>query len=106
MDESEVLRFEQQTKQLKLSEAMRLGAKIRPQAFGMLWMGGGSCALGAAAEGAGFIYGEDISRIDFWAALQQVRKPPEFLESKLIAWNDDEGMSREAIADRLEAMGY
>lgn len=106
MDESEVLRFEQQTKQLKLSAAIRLGAKIRPQAFRGFWSGRGSCALGAAAEGAGFAYGGEISRDVFWAAFHTTREPLAFLEVLITDWNDTHLMSREEIADRLEAMGY
>ena len=38
---------------MKLSEAIRLGAMLRPQAFGHLFRDGASCALGAAGEAAG-----------------------------------------------------
>ena len=39
---------------MKLSEFMKLGATLRPQAFGHLFSReGGSCALGAAMEAAG-----------------------------------------------------
>ena len=36
---------------MHLSEAMRLGAMLKPQAFEELWVNGGSCAMGAAAAG-------------------------------------------------------
>lgn len=35
---------------MKLSEAIREGAKLRPQAFGEYLKAGGTCALGAAYE--------------------------------------------------------
>lgn len=35
---------------MKLSEAIRKGAELRPQAFGQYFEEGTSCALGAAAE--------------------------------------------------------
>ncbi len=39
-----------------LSEAIRLGAMLRPQAFGYMFDDhGGSCAYGAAAEAIGFM---------------------------------------------------
>ena len=44
---------------MKLSEAIRLGAMIRPQGFHGLFGEGKSCAMGAALEAVGFPY-EDI----------------------------------------------
>lgn len=38
---------------LRLSEAIRLGAMLRPQGFGHLFSHGKSCALGAAKEAIG-----------------------------------------------------
>ncbi len=40
---------------MRLSEAIRLGAMLRPQGFGDLWTSAGlrSCALGAALDAAG-----------------------------------------------------
>ena len=53
MDESVVRVFEEQkVGKLKLSEAMRIGAKIRPQCLHVLYDGVSSCALGAIYEGA------------------------------------------------------
>jgi hypothetical protein len=43
---------------MKLSEAMRRGAKMRPQAFQFVFIAdgpGATCALGAAAEGMGIL---------------------------------------------------
>lgn len=36
-----------------LSEAIRLGAMLRPQAFGFLFHDGNSCAIGASLEASG-----------------------------------------------------
>lgn len=58
MDESETLRWESQVKPLRLSEAIRIGARIRPQCTSDLFHNGKSCVLGAAYEGAtGFTCG-------------------------------------------------
>lgn len=38
---------------MKLSEAIRLGAMLRPQGFDDYWDGDGSCAIGAACEANG-----------------------------------------------------
>lgn len=38
---------------MKLSDAIRLGAMLRPQAVGELFKDGGSCAIGAAIEACG-----------------------------------------------------
>lgn len=44
---------------MKLSEAIRLGSMIRPQAFGDHFRGGGSCAMGAAMEAVGMTRGSE-----------------------------------------------
>lgn len=50
-----------------LSKAMRAGAKLKPQAFGEYTDGVGTCALGAANEGAGL--STDYTRTpDAWLA--------------------------------------
>lgn len=46
---------------MKLSEAIRLGAMMKPQWFEKLHDGDGSCALGAAADAIGFVVGELFS---------------------------------------------
>lgn len=48
---------------MKLSDAIREGAKLRPQCFSQTYFHEGcSCALGAALEAVGFSYG-DMGRI-------------------------------------------
>lgn len=103
MDESIVKQFEQQqVGKLKLSAAIRIGAKIRPQAFGMYCSEGRTCALGAALEainrdpkplnGSGLIAATEPLGISLELASQVSRR-------------NDSGWTREAIADWLEAKG-
>lgn len=40
---------------MRLSEAIRLGAMLKPQAFGTWYDGEGTCATGAALEAMGFL---------------------------------------------------
>ncbi len=40
---------------MKLSEAIRLGAMMKPQAFGTWFDGEGTCATGAALDAMGFL---------------------------------------------------
>lgn len=96
---------EPQVKPMKLSEAIREGAKLRPQYFGADYFGnGGSCALGAAYEavtGHGHYYADDAPTIeDLFPSLT--------VELEMEIWdkNDQECLSREQIADWLEARGY
>ena len=50
---------------MKLSEAIRLGAMIRPQSHVASFIGGKSCAQGAAAEACGMKYKEWASVTNF-----------------------------------------
>ena len=45
---------------MRLSEAIRLGAMLRPQVSGSLFKDGGSCVLGAMLEATGTEYDEDF----------------------------------------------
>lgn len=111
MDQSEVLRFEQQeqiTKITKLSQAIRIGASLRPQCIGFLFRHGESCALGAAWEGIGEKYVEfgsvcNEAYAHIYDALQD--RFGNIVTDEAMTMNDN-GMSREHIADRLEALGY
>ncbi len=98
---------------MKLSEAIREGAMLRPQIFG-LYCGRNenlelcTCALGAACEAA---TGKLPTRENFnggavIVALEMVVGPiaPE-LYSKIIHWNDVDHLSRENIANLVEAEG-
>jgi len=106
---------------MKLSEAIRAGAKLRPQKLGRsgeyfeLGKYGQycSCALGAAIEAIE----PTISR-DAWSVYSKLHKYwPELkkdspfdnmlsLDCQIVQWNDTSKLSREEIADKLEEMGY
>jgi hypothetical protein len=42
---------------MRVSDAMRLGASLRPQTFNQLFDGHGTCALGAALDAIGCLFG-------------------------------------------------
>lgn len=94
---------------MRLSEAIRLGAMLKPQAFGTLWRGVGSCALGAAYDALGCAPFEFPREIERFAA-QTIAVCPA-CESCWGPWpplsgvavighlNDDHRWTREQIAD-------
>jgi|KBSSwiStaDraftv2_1062776.scaffolds.fasta_scaffold514580_3 hypothetical protein len=47
---------------MKLSDAIRLGAMIRPKISGYFFKDGASCAQGAALEASGTAYDDDVER--------------------------------------------
>lgn len=107
MDLSEVEKFEEaKVVTIKLSEAMRIGAKMHPQ--GMSYFDreeGTTCALGAAAFGAGWQQSSDEGMCSFlkrtfdiplWAELQ--------IHGMNVMRHKPEG-TYAAIADWLEAQG-
>lgn len=92
-------------KVLKLSEAMRIGAKIRPQTKHFWHKDGKSCALGAAYEamagrpsssGTDF---RDHKKMNEWFPCMPS------MQTKIHERNDDLGWTREQIADWLESQG-
>jgi hypothetical protein len=116
---------------MKLSEAIRIGSKIRPQIQGRLYkrIDGetyGSCALGAAIEAIAPIYGKahvkagndrtklltiaSAARKRLYAKypeLQQVAPNSQFLlETEILIKNDANLETRESIADWLESIGH
>lgn len=110
-----------------LSEAMRRGATIRPGCTGEMFLNGRSCAFGAAAEGAGLFTPTSSYRLseeEEELVLRRLAKEWPFLfentsgESarrdwkwsefmwELIRLNDNEELTRTAIADELQERGY
>jgi hypothetical protein len=107
---------------MKLSEAIRLGAMIRPQAFGEYQVMGRSCALGAAMDALGIPVCDQSDFLD--AELDQLfptcalkaqccpvrdchreLDPPErFIGSVVIHLNDHHRWTREQIADWVETV--
>ena len=105
---------------MKLSEAMRIGARMHPQATGWLWLDSSdhptrdhrlvasTCAIGAACMGAGV----DTETTAFRAALTRPYIPcpkcgglSEYLGHAVVHLNDDHHEPRERIADWLEEQG-
>lgn len=121
---------------MKLSEAIRIGAQLRPQTDGRLFHRNDSgqvtsCALGAGFEGAGLLKGDDavmIPEVDQSLLLSSFdgledfattawRRRPNYpcpecedrestIDDLITHLNDDDGWTREQIADHLESIGY
>jgi|SRR6185436_2646324 len=95
---------------LKFSEAIRIGARIRPQCTGRMFARGRSCALGAAYEA---VFGPppenawDPSDKAHWTLGPCLSKLSErFGQSVYEVWSkNDHGWTREEIADWLESQG-
>lgn len=105
MDESVVKHLEQTVGTLKLSEAIRIGARMRPRGTGFLFAKGLSCALGAAWEGLG---NEPLNVTDpgYEGIYQELyRRHGKDMCRQVLRMND-QGWTREAIADWLESRGY
>ena len=89
---------------MKLSEAIRIGARLRPQELrGHYFLDGRSCALGAAFEALG-ISSEAKLDLHAWSTLKERYSLPQTLHHEITSRND-RGQSRESIADWLEAQG-
>lgn len=97
----------------KMSEAIREGAKLRPKCTGGFFMlvrtlrhpirgELGSCALGAAGE---YAFGHTKGGADWFIEVPRFFGVPSHITS--MAWQmNDQGESREEVADWLEAQGY
>lgn len=106
MDMSELERLEAQQGVIKLSDAIRVGARIRPQCQGALFRAGASCALGAAYEGK---TGKRCFPNEYSAVMGEFPILGAHGLNDLgraIFNRNDSGKSREAIADWLESQGY
>lgn len=97
---------------MKLSEAIREGAKLKPQSPWDQKHIGSSCALGAAADIVGCTIedGGDDKLLDFFPQLaNQVEGyeeiSPGTLRSLICRLNNG-GRSREKIAEIVEEIGY
>jgi len=109
---------------MKLSEAIRLGAKLRPQCKGSFFCYGkleGSCALGAAYEGYYGSRGDSTegvassvsARFPILRLLVDRTKVPDcisgendrfLLNNVVTSLNDYKGWTREQIADWVEGI--
>lgn len=97
---------------LLLSEAIKLGATLGPQARGMLGDDDGStCAIGAALLATGNLKPRHIRADKLFPALGLVveltpKGKPITLAAKVVILNDRDGWSREQIADWIVEKGY
>lgn len=98
---------------MRLSEAIRLGAMLRPQAFGVIFDGSGTCALGAAYEAIGKLHRmEECDAREDWPWLKNDKLvcpecggSPGFGPSVISAHlNDNHLWTREQIADWVETI--
>jgi hypothetical protein len=97
---------------MKLSHAIREGAKQTPQAIWKKTHVGSTCALGAAAAVVGCTIkdGGDDALLDFFPELADqlpaVEEFPAGTLRMLVCSLNNGGRTREMIADKLETMGY
>jgi len=116
MDQSEVLKFERAAVGTitLLSEAIRVGAGMRPQSRGCPFANGGSCAWGAAAEALGHRYDPSLqTAIAINYVASRLNLPHKLVHNEKFGpgcdtiWgkNDTGGFTREQIADWLETQG-
>lgn len=100
---------------MKLSDAIRLGSMIRPQAFGEYYAHGGSCAAGAAFEAVGIPEINDSA----WSAQEETWNRTlgrhvgcpvnqccfgRSVVNMVVHLNDDHQWTREQIADWVEGL--
>lgn len=97
---------------MKLSEAIREGAKLKPQSPWDRKHVGSSCALGAAADVVGCTIedGGDDKLLEFFPELANpvgaVEEIPEGSLRSLICRLNNGGRTREKIADMVAEIGY
>ena len=97
-------------RKLKLSEAIRLGAMWRPQAFGVLTDGVGTCAIGAATEAMGLPLDDEMPNPREWDFVLKIRACPVCIThdpdrlNVVAHLNDDHRWTRERIADWVETI--
>jgi hypothetical protein len=104
---------------MKLSEAIREGAKLRPQAFGVYFDFAindiapcASCAMGAAYEAATGTICSDLRLDQLAQHFPELTIEKVWGRSKGTLWghildlNDNKRIKRESIADWLEQQGF
>lgn len=92
---------------MKLSEAIRLGAMLKPQAFGKLSDGVGTCALGAAEDAVGMSWfaAWPLQHPAFTAGCPACKYVPDVIDQATPAHlNDVHRWTREQIADWVESI--
>jgi hypothetical protein len=102
----------QEKSEMKLSHAIREGAKLKPQSIWEKKHVGSSCALGAAADvvGCTIEHGGDDALLEFFPQLADhvpaVEELPAGTLRALVCGLNNGGRTREKIADILEEIGY
>jgi len=97
---------------MKLSHAIREGAKLKPQSPWERKHSGSSCALGAAADHVGCTIDDGGDERLFAAFPELAEAVPAFEEFPpgnlrlLVCSLNNGGRSREQIADIVEGLGY
>lgn len=97
---------------MKLSEAIREGAKLKPQSPWDRSHIGSSCALGAAGDAVGCTIedGGDDRLLEFFPQLSDQVSGVDEIEAgtlrSVICRLNNAGRTREKIADIVGAMGY
>lgn len=101
---------------MQLHEAARLGALLKPQGFGALYLRGNTCVWGAVADAMGILKGEAVCGItaisENWPAASLKANCPacgNMADYVTVAGvmghlNDDHRWSRERIADWVETI--
>jgi hypothetical protein len=99
---------------VRLSEAIRLGAMIRPQAVFLYFRDGNSCALGAALEATGIAYddvefaNDDLRMRWLWVFTTQAACPVCQVGARVRQviphLNNEHRWTREQIADWVESV--
>lgn len=90
---------------MKLSEAIRLGAALKPQGFGTLDTNGHTCAIGAALDAVGQLDRAVNTAMPYEVAqnLWPILRANDYeLMSAIIRANDGDHQTREVIADFVE----
>lgn len=96
--------------ELRLSEAIRRGAMLKPQAFGVTESeGGGTCALGGALEAIGITGRRYSAASEYWpiagaVVANPVRDDYHLLFGVIRELNDSHKWTREQIADWVETI--
>jgi hypothetical protein len=102
----------------KVSQAIRIGSCFRPQAVGEPFIDGGSCAIGAAYEALGGPMTDEIKSdtgpaweyvakklgLEVWMCIPDEEGKLRELCEHIFSKNDD-GWTREQVADWLESQG-
>lgn len=94
---------------MRLSEAIRLGAMLKPQGFGVLRdASGATCALGAALDAIGHGENYTAAYIEFpicrASLIHPVRGGASIGMYVLMTLNDDHRWTREQIADWVQTI--